>query len=72
MHPVHLEGFRPTRTVLTENPSVAHTVVRTYDPLNRRVKSEFADGAIATFTYDAGSRLTQADDTADSPTAPLP
>ncbi len=34
-----------------------------YDPLNRRVRSTFADGT--TFAYDAAGRMTLADDTAD-------
>ena len=36
-----------------------------HDLLNRRIQSTFADGAVASFTYDAGGRLIQADDTAD-------
>lgn len=41
------------------------TATFTYDPLNRRTQASYADGAVATFQFDAAGRLLQADDTAD-------
>jgi len=38
--------------------------VCTYDALNRKARASYADGSV-TFAYDADSRLTRVDDTAD-------
>jgi YD repeat-containing protein len=42
-----------------------HTTIHTYDALNRRTQASYADATVGAFTHDAGSQVTQFDDTAD-------